>query len=152
MPDASSEKTLSYSRALLELTVHENGVAMATISRAYSEVARLLAELAQGCQRLRGRAPEADLAALEQRCAEGSRALHEALGAVQVHDITDQRLAHVVAMLGALGDGESFDIASVLTESEERALLDLIESGVQVDQALLLLQADTPSPGSVELF
>ncbi len=152
MPDASSEKTLSYSRALLELTVHENGVAMATISRAYSEVARLLAELEQGCQRLRGAAPEADLAALEQRCAEGSRALREALGAVQVHDITDQRLAHVVAMLGALGDGESFDIASVLTESEERTLLDLIESGVQVDQALLLLQEETASPGSVELF
>ncbi len=152
MPDASTEKTLSYSRALLELTVHENGVAMATISRAYSEVARLLAELEQDCRRLRGAAPEEDLAALEQRCAAGSLALREALGAVQLHDITDQRLSHVVAMLGALDDGENFDIASVLTESEERALLDLIESGVRVDEALVLLQEQTARPGSVELF
>jgi len=148
-----SAKTLEYSRALLELTVRENGAAMSTITRVFSEMASLFVDVERRCAELRAAAPgNAHLDSVSQDCAAGTVALREGLRAVQLHDITDQRLSHVATLLGALSDGRDCEIASVLTDSEERALLELIEKGVSTDEAFGQLGTNPTARGSVELF
>jgi len=148
-----SQKTLEYSRALLELTVRENGEAMSTITRVFSEMAGLFVNVERRCAELRAAAPgNAHLDAVSQDCAAATVALREGLRAVQLHDITDQRLSHVVTMLGALSDGRECEIASVLTDNEARALLELIENGVPSDEAFGQLGTNPAARGSVELF
>lgn len=147
------ERNLSYSRALLELTVRENGEAMGTITRIFSEMAYLFVDVEARCASLRRAGPEDEaLAAVERDCRSASRALREGLCAVQLHDITDQRLSHVVRLLRALEERRPLDIASVLTEDEERSLLALIDGGVAIDDALDRLCGGAASTGSVELF
>lgn len=151
-PDPSFDKTLSYSRALLELTVRENGEAMSTITRIFSEIAYLFSDVEKRCAELSERAPEdPTVASVERDCRAAGVALREGLRAMQLHDITDQRLSHVAGLLMALGEGRRPDIESVLTEEEERALLKLIDSGVAIEDALERLDG-TSSQGSVELF
>jgi len=89
---------------------------------------------------------------VSQDCAAATVALREGLRAVQLHDITDQRLSHVATLLGALSDGRDCEIASVLTDSEARALLELIENGVSSDEAFGQLGTNPTARGSVELF
>jgi len=150
---ASSEKTLEYSRALLELTVRENGAAMDTITRVFSEMASLFVDVERRCAELRAAAPgNAHLDSVSQDCAAATVALREGLRAVQLHDITDQRLSHLATLLGALSDGRDCEIASVLTDHEARALLELIENGVSSDEAFGQLGANPTARGSVELF
>lgn len=150
-PDA--ERKLEYSRALLELTVRENGDAMNTITRVFSEMARLFVDVERRCAELRAAAPgNAHLDSVSQDCAAATVALREGLRAVQLHDITDQRLSHVATLLGALSEGRDCEIASVLTDSEEHALLELIESGVPSAEAHGRLGGESAVRGSVELF
>lgn len=145
-------QAMAFTRALLELTVRENGEAMNTITRIFSEVTRLFADVEQRCERLRSAAPEnAGLASVGDDCAAASEALRTGLRAIQLHDITDQRLSHVAAILGALNDRREFDIASVLTDDEERALLRLIEAGVPGAEVIGRL-GESEVRGSVELF
>jgi hypothetical protein len=93
-----------------------------------------------------------ELASVGKDCAAASLALRTGLRAMQLRDITDQRLSHLAAILGALGDGHPMDIASVLTDDEERALLRMIENGVPSGQVVSLLDGDSGVRGSVELF
>lgn len=145
--------TLTYSRALLELTVRENGEAMDTITRIFSEIASLFADVEQRCEALRRSCPDDEtLASVGEDCAAATRALREGLRAMQLHDITDQRLSHVATLLGALSDGRECEIESVLTDGEERELLRLIRSGVSGDEAFGRLGDDSAARGSVELF
>ena len=151
--DPSSAKTLEYSRALLELTVRENGEAMSTITRVFSEMASLFVDVERRCAELRAADPgNAHLDSVSQDCAAATVALREGLRAVQLHDITDQRLSHVATLLGAVSDGRSCEIASVLTDNEARALLELIENGVSGDEAFGQLGTGPTARGSVELF
>jgi hypothetical protein len=147
------DRLLDYSRALLELTVRENGQAMETIARVFSEVADLFDDIQRHCSAL---AQQVDrpvvLGAFEEDCRAASVALREGLLAMQLHDITDQRLAHVIRLLAALGGDESCDIASVLTEGEERALLQLMDEGVPLDEALARVGNGARPQGTVELF
>lgn len=146
-------RTLSYSRALLGLTVRENGAAMSTISRVFSAVAHALVDLEARCALLAegGADPDA-LAAMRSDCRQAGSALRDGLRAVQIHDITDQRLDHVLGLLCAMAEGRPLDIAAVLTDDEERALLALIDNGMAIDEALARLGDGAPSHGSVELF
>lgn len=147
------ELPLAFSRALLELTVRENGEAMDTITRIFSEVSSLFVDVEQRCQALQAVAPgNEELASVGKDCAAASLALRTGLRAMQLHDITDQRLSHLATILGALGDGRPMDIASVLADDEERALLRMIEDGVPSGQVVSLLDGDSGVRGSVELF
>lgn len=145
-------QAMAFTRALLELTVRENGDAMNTITRMFADVTRLFADVERRCARLRDAFPDPDeLDSVAQGCAAGAAALRSGLRAMQLHDITDQRLSHVAAILGALIDGREIDIASVLTDDEERALLRLIEDGVRGTDVLDRLEGSRVR-GSVELF
>lgn len=151
--DDSAALTLSFSRALLELTVRENGVAMDTIARSFSEFARLFVDVEQRCNALRTAMPDnAQLVSVSEDCAEAALALSHGLRAMQLHDITDQRLSHVATLLAAVSRGQPLDIESVLTDDEERALLRLIEDGVPTHEASARLGEDGSGRGSVELF
>lgn len=146
-------ETLAFTRALLELTVRENGEAMDTITRIFSEIASLFLDVERRCEALRRSAPDDEqLASVGEDCAAATRALRTGLRAMQLHDITDQRLSHVVTLLGALGDGRRFDIATVLTDDEERTLLRLIQDGVPGGEVLGRLGSGNAVRGSVELF
>lgn len=151
--DATPALTLDFSRALLELTVRENGDAMNTLSRVFSEFARLFSDVEQRCHALQRAMPDdSELSSVISDCAAATVALGNGLRAMQLHDITDQRLTHVATLLAAVAAGRTCDIAEVLTDDEERALLRLIESGVPVEEAGTLLGVDCAARGSVELF
>lgn len=151
-PAREPAAAMVFSCALLELTVRENGHAMNTISRVFTEVTRLFADLEQRCDRMcRAATDDAELAAVRRDCAAASASLRGGLQAIQLHDITDQRLSHVAAILGALLEGREPDIASVLSDDEERALLRLIEQGVSGADVIRRLEVSQVR-GSVELF
>lgn len=144
---------LTFSRALLELTVRENGVAMDTLARSFSEFARLFVDVEQRCNALRTAMPDdPQLASVSEDCAEAALALSQGLRAMQLHDITDQRLSHVATLLTAVSCGQPLDIESVLTDDEARALLRLMEEGVPAHEASARLGASASERGSVELF
>jgi hypothetical protein len=150
---SDTRKPLTYSRALLELTVRENGEAMATITRVFSEFARLFAEIEQRSRALQERFPQdAQLVSLVDDCTGAGRVLRDGLRAVQIHDITDQRLAHIATLLDALAEGRECEISSLLTDEEERALLQLIERGVPGHEVFGHLGNEDAVRGSVELF
>ena len=147
---SSRHKTLTYSRALLELTVRENGEAMATITRVFAEFAGLFQDIEQRLQEAGAR--DGRLGSVAADCAGAGEVLREGLRAVQMHDITDQRLSHIAELLGALSEGRECEISSVLTEEEERALLSLIERGVPGHEVFGHLGGGDEVRGSVELF
>jgi hypothetical protein len=145
--------TLDFSRALLELTVRENGDAMNTLSRVFSEFARLFADVEQRCHKMRQSMPDdAELSSVISDCAAATVALAEGLRAMQLHDITDQRLSHVATLLSALADDRQCDIAQVLTDNEAMELLRMIQSGVPSQEASARLGVKCAARGSVELF
>lgn len=144
---------LHFSQALLELTVRENGVAMDTIARSFSEFARLFIDVEQCCNALRDAMPDnPQLESVSNDCAEAALALSDGLRAMQLHDITDQRLSHVATLLGAVIRRQPLDIDSVLTDDEARALLRLMQDGVPAHEASARLSGDCSERGSVELF
>lgn len=152
MASGPLDRTLSFSVALLELTVRENGVAMDTLARVFAEMARLFDDVERRCDSLEAALPDDELAAVRDDCAAAAETLREGLRATQLHDITDQRLSHVATLLAALSDGRQCDIGAVLTDAEEHALLALIERGLSRDEACRQLSDDGPARGSVELF
>lgn len=126
---------------------------MNTLSRVFSEFARLFADVDQRCRALQQSMPDdTELASVISDCAAATVALGEGLRAMQLHDITDQRLSHVATLLSALADGRQCDIAQVLTDDEARELLRLIEIGVPSQKAGSMLGANCAARGSVELF
>lgn len=151
----AGDKTLDYCRALLELTVRENGDAMNTITHVFSDMASLFGDVERRCRQLKAAAPADQVEQVEsviRDCASAASVIRDGLRAVQVHDITDQRLAHVATLLGALRDGRDCEIGSVLSDSEEHALLELIERGVSGEDAFGHLGENSAARGSVELF
>lgn len=151
--DNSAALTLRFSRALLELTVRENGVAMDRIARSFSEFARLFVDVEECCNALRDAMPDnPQLESVSDDCAEAALALSDGLRAMQLHDITDQRLSHVATLLAAVTRGQPLDIDSVLTDDEARALLRLMQDGVPAHEASARLGEDGSERGSVELF
>ncbi|MFW6093666.1 MAG: hypothetical protein ACODAC_06805 [Pseudomonadota bacterium] len=147
------ERTLRFSRALLELAVRGNGAAMGTISRVHTAVAAVVSDIAAQCDSLTDeRCSAHTVARLKARCAAASSLLRDGAEAVQAHDITDQRLAHLARLLEVMRSGADIDIDAFLTEAEERTLLMLIEQGVTVDEALARLEQAAPDTDRVELF
>ena len=154
-PAGAADKTLAYCRALLELTVRENGDAMNTITRVFSDMASLFGDVERHCRRIQAGAGSdlnGQIDPVIEDCAAAASAIRDGLRAVQVHDITDQRLAHVVILLAALREGRDCEISAVLSDSEEHALLDLIERGVSGEDAFGHLGENSAARGSVELF
>lgn len=150
---ANNQKTLTYSRALLELTVRENGEAMETITRVFAEFAKLFGDIEQRCQALGAAAPaDGQLVRIVEDCTAASSVLRDGLRALQIHDITDQRLAHIATLLHAMSQGTECEIAAVLTDEEERALLALMEQGVPGHELFGHLGNEDDVRGSVELF
>src|SRR6056297_1510458 len=115
-------RTLAYSEALLNLTLRQNSEAMTALARIFTEVGELLQAMETGCA-----APAdsvgADSAAMQRYCQRALAKLRRGLTTLQMHDVTEQRLSHVLALLNAVGHGVAVDIESVLTEAEELALL-----------------------------
>ena len=154
-PAGAGEKTLEYCRALLELTVRENGDAMNTITRVFSDMASLFGDVERRCREIQAGAGadiQAQIDSAIEDCAAATSVIREGLRAVQIHDITDQRLAHVVILLAALREGRDCEISSVLSDSEEHELLELIEGGVSGQDAFGHLGENSAGRGSVELF
>ncbi|MEQ8861273.1 MAG: hypothetical protein RIC56_21720 [Pseudomonadales bacterium] len=142
-----SDRTLTFCRALLALTVRENGDAMAAISRVFEEAAGFVRDLEAPSDN-----PASRVAELGESRARLGEALRRGLAAVQLHDITDQRLAHVKLLLDALSRGREIEIAPVLSDAEERVLLELVDNGLSAEEACVRLAAADTARGSVELF
>jgi len=144
---------MAYCRALLALTIAENGEAMNTLAGIFADAASSFDSIAQRCEGVSAHALEAaDRRFIAERCRESARLMSKGLVAMQSHDITDQRLGHIAELLRALVDGSDIDVSKVLTEGEERRLLSLMEQGMDLPSALGHLGEMAAANKSVELF
>lgn len=144
---------MAYCRALLALTIAENGEAVNTLAGIFADAASSFDAIARRCEDGRGDALDGeDRRFIAERCRASARLMSKGLVAMQSHDITDQRLAHIAELLRALVDGSDVDVSKVLTEGEERRLLSLMEQGVDLTSALGRLGEMGAADKSVELF
>jgi len=84
---------MAYCRALLALTIQENGEAMNALAGIFADAAASFDRIQRRCEAVAEANPEEDRAFIADLCRESAGLMRKGLMAMQSHDITDQRLA-----------------------------------------------------------